>query len=1014
MRSFSICFLLLLAAASPAEALDPNKLTTQYGHTAWRVQDGDLFAPAGITQTTDGYIWIGTADGLMRFDGVKFTLWTPPEGQSLPGRGFGALLGSRDGSLWIGTTSGLAQLKDGQLFSYASPQGGGGVAAIIEDETGAVWFTRYRINDGKGPLCRVKDRELRCFGKEDGVPVTYGLGLAKDDAGNFWFGSSVLCRWVPGSSEVYFEEELKHTGGDGAIDVAVGPSGQVWTALDGTGPGLGVRHYSGGKWAGYTVPGFNGEAVRSHTLYMDRDGSLWVGTETEGLYHIHDGVADRYGMENGLSGKSVSHMYEDREGNLWVVTESGVDMFRDTPVVSYTTSEGLSAPSVVSILALRDGSVWVGNQAAVDVIRSAGRSSVTPLKGLPGQDVGALFEDDAGHVWLGAGGKLLAYEQGRFVEAENPDGRPLGHIGTVWALTGDGNGNIWVGVTEDGKNYLVRIKGRTRQEEIPLDESVRRAESLAADREGGVWIGSARDKLTRSRDGKMETVPLVTEGTVTIFSIFVDSDDALLASTAKGMYRWKDGVLSLLDTRNGLPCSAVYSVINDDYGNLWLYAECGLLKVPASDMANWRNFPEGRVSVQTFDALDGALPGPGGVYQRRAQKSPDGRLWFTNGKVVQMIDPRRTDTETVPPPVHVEGLIADHRSYQTQGRPDLPPLRNELEINYTALSFTVPRKVKFRYKLEGYDTDWHDAGTRRQAFYNNLGPGQYRFRVIASNDGGVWNEEGAALDFSIAPTWYQTTSFRILCLFSVGLIAWVLYQLRIRQVARAMSARFDTRLDERTRLARELHDTFLQTVQGSKLVADDALEQSGDPVRTRRALEKLSTWLGQATEEGRAALDSLRTSTTQTNDLAEAFRRATESCQSQGSTEVAFSVVGEARDMHPIIRDEIYRIGYEAIRNACVHSGASRLEVELRYAQDLVVRVSDDGRGIDPVVVENGKPGHFGLQGMRERAARIGARLSLVSSANSGTQVTVVVPGSVVYRRAGTVPSKLIKAILGR
>jgi signal transduction histidine kinase len=625
-----------------------------------------------------------------------------------------------------------------------------------------------------------------------------------------------------------------------------------------------------------------------------------------------------------------------------------------------------------------------------------------------------MFEDGAGRVWLGAGGRLLAYEQGRFVEAENPEGSPLGHIGTVWAITGDGDGDMWAGVTEDGKNYLLRIRGRTRQEEIPLDESVRRAESLAADRQGGVWVGAARDKLAHYRDGKMETVPLVNEGTVIVYSIFVDSDDALWAATANGMYRWKDGVLTLLDSRNGLPCSPVYSAIYDDYGNLWLYAGCGLLKVPASDVANWRSFPDGKVSCQTFDALDGALPGAGAVYQRRAQKSPDGRLWFTNGKAAQVIDPGRTYTNTIPPPVHIEGLIADHRSYPTEGRLSLPPLGGELEIDYTALCFTVPRKVKFRYRLEGHDADWHDAGTRRQAFYNNLGPGQYRFRVIASNDGGAWNEVGAALDFSIAPTWYQTTSFRILCLLSVGLIAWVLYRLRIRQVARAMSARFDARLDERTRLARELHDTFLQTVQGSKLVADDALEQSGDPVRTRRALEKLSAWLGQATEEGRAALDSLRTSTTETNDLAEAFRRATEDCQGLGSTEVVFSVVGDARDMHPIIRDEIYRIGYEAIRNACVHSGASRLEVELRYAQDLVVRVSDDGRGIDPAVAENGKPGHFGLQGMRERAARIGARLSLASSANSGTHVTVVVPGSVVYRGAGAAPSDWIKDILGR
>ncbi|HEV2802254.1 MAG TPA: two-component regulator propeller domain-containing protein [Pyrinomonadaceae bacterium] len=997
---FPLCLLLLLIAAIPAAALDPNKLITQYGHTAWRVQDGDLTNPAGITQTRDGYIWIGTAEGLMRFDGVRFTLWTPPEGQSLPGRGFASLLGSRDGSLWIGTTSGLAQLKDGRLTSYASPQGGGGVGAIIEDETGAIWFTRYRIADGKGPLCRVKDGELRCFGKEDGVPVTYGLGLAKDSAGNLWFGSSVLCRWSPGSSEVYFEEELKRAGGEGVIDVAAGQAGQIWAALDGTGTGLGVRHYSGGKWSSYAVSGFNGSAVRSHTLYMDRNNSLWVGTTSEGLYHIHDGVADRYGMEHGLSGKSVSHMYEDRESNLWVVTENGVDMFRDTPVVSFTTSEGLSAGGAGSVLALRDGSIWVGNQAAIDIIRPGGRTAITQLKGLPGPDVGAMYEDSAGRVWLGAGNRLLIYERGRFIEVEKPDGSPLGRAGSVWAVTEDSGGDIWVCVFLDNKRRLMRIRGQTLQEEVPLDEKIRRAEFLAADRQGGIWIGSHRDKVMRYRNGQMEIVSLEKEGTLVIYGLWVDSEDALWVPTAKGLYRWKDGGVSLLESRNGLPCSAVYAALEDNGGNFWLYARCGLLKVAASDMLKWRSQTESKVSVQTFDALDGALPSAGDVRQPRASKSPDGRLWFISNRAVQMIDPGRPYANPVSPPVQIEGLVADRRNYQVQEPLNLPPLKGELEINYTALSLTIPRKVRFRYKLEGHDADWQEVGGRRQAFYNNLAPGNYRFRVMACNNDGAWNESGAALAFHIEPTLYQTTYFRLLIVLAVALATWGLYRFRIRQVSRVISARFDERLAERTRLARELHDTFLQTVQGSKMVADDALDQPDDPARLRRAMEQLSGWLGQAVQEGRTALNSLRTSATETNDLAEAFRRATVACQLPASMTVAFSVVGEARNVHPVARDEVYRIGYEAIRNACRHSQASRLEVELRYAQDLSVRVRDNGIGINPVVAATGRDGHFGLKGMRERAERIGGNLTINSSADAGTEIRLVVPGGAAFRKA--------------
>jgi signal transduction histidine kinase len=307
--------------------------------------------------------------------------------------------------------------------------------------------------------------------------------------------------------------------------------------------------------------------------------------------------------------------------------------------------------------------------------------------------------------------------------------------------------------------------------------------------------------------------------------------------------------------------------------------------------------------------------------------------------------------------------------------------------------------VRFRYKLEGRDTSWQEPGTRRQASYSDLRPGNYKFRVIASNNDGVRNEAGASLDFSIAPTWYQTNWFRILCIVFGVFIVWVIYRLRVRQIAKSIGARFDERLAERTRMARDLHDTFLQTIQGSKLVADDALEPSTDPVRMRRAMEQLSLWLGRAMQEGRAALNSLRTATTQGNDLADTLRSVTEDGLIPSPMTVTFSVIGDAKEIHPIVRDEVHRIGYEAIRNACTHSGASRLEVELGYADDLVLRVSDDGTGIDSAIADKGRIGHLGLQGMRERAARIGAKLTLRSSTSTGTEIKLVVPGDIIFRK---------------
>jgi signal transduction histidine kinase len=274
--------------------------------------------------------------------------------------------------------------------------------------------------------------------------------------------------------------------------------------------------------------------------------------------------------------------------------------------------------------------------------------------------------------------------------------------------------------------------------------------------------------------------------------------------------------------------------------------------------------------------------------------------------------------------------------------------------------------------------------------------------VIASNNDGLWNEIGAALNFRVAAAWYQTIWFRSLCAVVGVLLLWASYRLRVRRIAGAMKARFDERWDERRRIARDLHDTFLQTIQGSKLVADDALSATTDLSHMRQAMEKLSAWLGRATEEGRAALNSLRTSATEVNDIADAFGRALEECRIHSSMDVSLQVSGQIHEMHPIVRDEVYRIGYEAIRNASVHSQATRLSVELSYAQDFGLRISDNGAGIDPGILHRGKPGHFGLQNMRERAARIMGKISFESSAGSGTVITLAVPGGIIYRTVNT------------
>ena len=992
-----LALLLLLLAPAPASAVDPERHISQYGHTAWRVFDGAIPRGGLVTQTTDGYIWLGTTDGLMRFDGVRFSLWRGDDGKPLIKR-FSALLGASDGSLWIGTLSGLTHLKSGKLYTYAKPNEKAAISNIVEDRSGTIWVSRYHVPKGSGPLCRVGEAELVCYGAKEGLPARYALALTQDSDGYFWFGGDVLCRWRPGSAATCFDE----VGRQGTIrmdiqEFASGPSGSVWAAIDAVGPQFGVRYFSGGKWSPFIVPGFDGPSVRSQGIYLDRHNSLWVGTANNGLYRIHDGVADHYTSQDGLSGNAVDSFYEDREGNLWVATDSGLDMFRDTPVVSYSTAQGLFASWISSILARRDGSIWIGNQGAIDILRN-GKHSLLSSRAMSGDSVVSLFEDQAQTVWLGLDRALFAYQNGRFFDIKRPDGSPLRQNSEL-PVTEDADGNIWaLGQT----GHLFRIKDRKIVEDIQLGESLSSASLLEPDKSGGLWIGSKAGMIARYHAGQLQIYSLKDDkDPLSIHEMIVDTDNSLLISTERGLVRWSNGQHAALGMRNGLPCESIYSAIKDDNGSLWLYARCGLLQIEASQLAKWEASSTSPISARVFDAHDGAFPAIRAPRQHISSKAPDGRLWFTNSVLAQVVDPKHLPRNEVMPPVAIEGLIADRKVLGAQAGIQVPALTRDLQIDYTALSFSVPQKVRFRYILEGHDTVWQEPGGRRQAYYTDLPPGKYRFRVIASNNDGIWNQQGASLDFKVMAAWYQTTWFRLLFVVIILTTAWALYRLRVRQVAHALAARFDERLAERTRIARELHDTFLQTVQGSKLVADDALDAPYEPARMRQAMEQLSTWLGKAVEEGRAALNSLRTSATETNDLAEGLRRATEECRMFSPMETSFSVEGDSREMHPVVRDEIYRIGYEAIRNASTHSKASRLHVGLKYGQDLAISVGDNGVGIPQSTINGGANGHYGLQGMRERAVRIGGKLRIVSSVDSGTEVSLVVPGKIAFRGTG-------------
>ncbi|MGC2543815.1 MAG: ATP-binding protein [Candidatus Sulfotelmatobacter sp.] len=457
--------------------------------------------------------------------------------------------------------------------------------------------------------------------------------------------------------------------------------------------------------------------------------------------------------------------------------------------------------------------------------------------------------------------------------------------------------------------------------------------------------------------------------------------------------------------KNGLPCETVQDSANDEDGGLWLHLACGFVNISKRDLDAWSGDASVRLNPRLYDALDGARAGRGS-FEPGHTRTPNGQLWFANGSVLQMIDPDNLPHNDLPPPVHILRVIGDHKIFSQLTSVALPALTHDLEIDYAALSLVSPEKVRFRYVLWGADKDWQEVGARREAYYMGLRPGRYRFQVIACNNNGVWNQQGAKLDFSIAPAYYQTNWFRAVCACTFLALLWAAYQWRVRQLQRQFDMTLEARVGERTRIARELHDTLLQSAHGVLLRFQTVSQLLPD--RPMEAKEKLDNAIDQTADfitEARDEVQGLRDSTVQGNDLAMAISTlgeelATDSIDHRPAFRVA--VEGEARNLHPILRDEIYKIAAEALRNAFRHSRARQIEAEIRYDNEQFrLRVRDDGKGVNPAILSSqGSEGHFGLPGMRERATLIGGKLVVWSEVDAGTEVELRVPASTAYATA--------------
>jgi signal transduction histidine kinase/ligand-binding sensor domain-containing protein len=995
-----------LVSARGAMALDPALDVSQYAHTAWKVRDGFVEGEINaVAQTPDGYLWLGTEFGLLRFDGVRATAWQPPSGQHLPSDVVFNLLTARDGTLWIGTQKGLASWKDGRLATVTE-LAGQSITNLLQTRDGTVWVATFGIPQGK--LCAIRKSGVVCYGNGG----QFGVGvyvLYEDNRGSLWAGvGNGVWRWNPGPPKFYpltEPEAIRALGDDESGRLLVGMHGGIETLID-------------GKSKPYALPSTLGQFKAQLRFFRGHNGSLWIGTADRGVVHIHQGKADLYTQADGLSGDYVNCVFEDREGDIWVATRDGLDRFRDFAVVTFSAKQGLSHNMTTSVLASRDGSVWIGSAVGglnrwingtmstyggpAQLASGAGHKEDDPLQR---QRLGAapdsLFQDHAGRIWVSTLSGVGYLQGNRFVRIE---GIPAGQI---LSIAEDSDRNLWMAHQDFGL-FQVLDGNVVRQIRWDLLGHKDPAMVLTGDPlRGGLWLGFLGGGIAYLKDGKVHTSHAPSDGLADgqVTGLQPDPDGTVWITAQGGLTRLKDGHLSTLTSKDGLPCDLIHGAVQDEERALWLSMSCGLVRISPSELNAWiegvdkRTDPKPLLHPAVFDISDGVRSHTVmNIYKPQLAKSSDGRLWFLPTDGVSVIDPHRLPFNKVPPPVYIEQVTADRKVYGASSGLQLPPLVHDLTIDYTALSFPVPEKVHFRYKLEGQDKEWREVVNDREVQYSNLRPGRYSFRVTACNNSGVWNEQGAALDFAILPAYYQKLWFRGLCAAAILALFWAVHRLRLQVLERhqceirALNERLmKAQEEERTRIAGELHDGVLQQITSLSLSLGTIKRQVPSDSESKVSIAALQKKLIEIGADIRQLSHELHPAVLQESGLHEALSAYCEEFTKTRGIAVFCETDPTVRDLSSGSALCIYRIAQEALGNVAKHSKARHVRVRLtRTNGHVLLTISDDGIGCAPN--RSGESGGLGLINMRERVRQLQGTLEFESEPGRGATVRAEVP----------------------
>jgi signal transduction histidine kinase/ligand-binding sensor domain-containing protein len=958
---------LLLVVAGHGVSYGGEGTLPEYMVTSWSDRDGLTTASIGaLGQTPDGYLLLGGNAGLVRFDGTRFRLWNEaagrgqlPEGQVL------TMLVARDGTLWIGSSGerAVSRIKGSAVRTFTEDDGldTATVVHLQQDRAGLIWAS------ARAGLYYCDGDRWHRIPQEEGLPQGVVHSSFEDHEGALWVATaSGLFRRTKGSRQF----ELIERGAGFNVRFSEDEFGRLWRTDSEAGIHL-VRT------SDERAPSIDSVLISGAEFLRDHTGRLLLATLGHGLWNVsvsRERVRLQPVRTSAPVGTNLRAMYEDREGNLWVGGFSGLQQLTPRRLKAYQ-----DVGSVRAVQATSDGTMWLGTSTGVIRLHQGVQNYLSQKDGLPGSYVNAMHVDGKGALWVATNEGLAFLEGDKFRAISYEKNSTLSH---VYDVTSDNDGGVWVcnqgqGVYRWTRQQLLRVGANT-----VLDSCVGVFPSF--DR-SSVWVTTQGPTIARAfPDGHFSTVRIMKDSSPgpTAATIFESSEGALLIGG-------NTGIATL--TPNGqvtsrlLPRVSIRAILQKPGDGLWLGTTLGVIHIPLGTITPSFNFSS-QQSFRVFDDSDG-LAGIAMAGGPSAIVAPDKSLWFVTAQGVTQVPAGVDDELRRPLPVYVQEVFADATRVSTRSGLVLPPRTRTLQIGYSALSFSSPSKTRFFFMLEGFDHDWVDAGGIREAVYNNLAPGPYRFRVRAIDARGTENEAGA-LEFTLSPTFYQTSWFYVIISASAALMIAALWRHRVNRLRRE----FAIVLSERVRMSREIHDTILQSLIGVSLRLDVLTDAVGDPGACRRALVSTREQVENYIRDTRQWIWNLRSTKLEAADLGSAIKAVATDAAAKGPVAISVTVSGKIRTLPAAMEQQLLRIAEEAIANAIRHSSCDTIEVTLEYGRIGVrLTVLDDGTGFDVSRARLSATINYGLTTMQERAEQVGGTLEVTSS-RSGTAVTAKVP----------------------